>query len=323
MTDGIARDGAGQRTSFGALRRGGLDWDYLPMRLFVQGQDRFWRANDIDFTQDAEDWAGLTGVEREAALYLCASFIAGEEAVTEDIQPFMRAMGAEGRFEDEMYLTQFAFEEAKHVEVFRRWLDAVGVTDDLHELLEPNEGYRRIFYEELPKALGALHDDASPENQLRASLTYNHVVEGTLALTGYHAWNAVCTTHGILPGMVELVRLIGRDERRHMAWGTFTCRRHVAADPSRWQLVEARMQELLEPALQLVAYPFSLFEEGLTPFGLEMDEFVTYATDRATRRLGAIQQAVGRDLADIEHDMTPERLEEQFAAEDRGQIHPG
>ena len=45
-------------------------------------------------------------------------FIAGEEGVTEDIQPFMGAMRAEGRLGDEMYLTQFAFEEAKHVQVF-------------------------------------------------------------------------------------------------------------------------------------------------------------------------------------------------------------
>jgi ribonucleoside-diphosphate reductase beta chain len=30
--------------------------------------------------------------------------------------------------------------------------------------------------------------------------------------------------------MQPLVRHISDDERRHMAWGTFTCRRHVAAD---------------------------------------------------------------------------------------------
>jgi ribonucleoside-diphosphate reductase beta chain len=34
-----------------------------------------------------------------------------------------------------------------------------------------------------------------------ASVTYNHVVEGTLALTGYHAWNLLCTARGVLPGM--------------------------------------------------------------------------------------------------------------------------
>lgn len=71
---------------------------------------------------------------------------------------------------------------------------------------------------------------SSPAAQVRASVTYNHIVEGMLALTGYYAWHKICVERAILPGMQELVRRIGDDERRHMAWGTFTCRRHVAAD---------------------------------------------------------------------------------------------
>jgi ribonucleoside-diphosphate reductase beta chain len=308
------RDAQGHRTGFGALRAGGIDWDYLPMRLFVQGQERFWRANDIDFTQDAEDLAGLTDDEREAALYLCASFVAGEEAVTEDIQPFLRAMAAEGRLEDEMYLTQFAFEEAKHTEVFRRWLDAVGVTEDLHHYVADNPGYRRIFYEELPAALDRLLDDHSPEAQVRASVTYNQIVEGMLALTGYHAWNLVCKGRGMLPGMQEIVKRIGDDERRHMAWGTFTCRRHVAADDAIWTVVETRIQELMEPALAMVAYPLEQF--AVPPFGLEKDAIVQYAFDRGSRRLGTIASARGRDVREVEGDREPLDLEERFGRED-------
>jgi ribonucleoside-diphosphate reductase beta chain len=309
------RDDQGHRTSFGALRRGGLHWDYLPMRLFVQGQDRFWRASDIDFSQDVEDWQSLSEQEREAALYLCASFIAGEEAVTEDIQPFMQAMSAEGRLEDEMYLTQFAFEEAKHTEVFRRWLDAVGVTEDLHHYIEDNPGYRTIFYEELPAALDHLLEDTSPEAQIRASVTYNHIVEGMLALTGYHAWNLVLKSRGIAPGMQEIVKRIGDDERRHMAWGTFTCRRHVAADDAQWATVEHRIQELLQPALQMVAYPLEQFGDDI-PFGLDKDELVQYAFQRGTRRLGTIESARGKDVRAIEGDYEPIQLEDRFAEED-------
>ena len=64
----------------------------------------------------------------------------------------MSAMRAEGRLGDEMYLTQFAFEEAKHTQVFRMWLDAVGITDDLHHYLDDVPTYRTIFYEELPES---------------------------------------------------------------------------------------------------------------------------------------------------------------------------
>jgi len=312
----------GTRTGFSSLAKGGLRWDGLPLRLFAGGNARFWNPADIDFSQDVTDWQLLSDDERLLASYLCASFIAGEEAVTEDIQPFTRAMAAEGRLEDEMYLTQFAFEEAKHVAGFRRWLDSVGLHDDLHELVEENPGYRRIFYEELPTVLQALDDDPSPAAQVRASVTYNHVVEGTLALTGYHAWNQICRARGILPGMRELVRRIGDDERRHMAWGTFTCRRHVAADDRNWQVVQAQMTALLEPAVALVQHPFEHFltEHGQAgdafPFGLEVQAMTRYALDHGLRRLGTIESARGREAAHIEVDNAPLDLEERFAAED-------
>ena len=308
------RDEHGHRTGFHSLRAGGFNWDYLPMRLFVQGQEKFWRPADLDLSQDAEDWEDLSDDEREAALYLCASFIAGEEAVTEDIQPFMAAMAAEGRLEDEMFLTQFAFEEAKHTEAFRRWLDAVGVDEDLHGYIEENPGYRRLFYEELPTAMDRLTTDPSPEAQIRASVTYNHIIEGMLALTGYHAWNLVCKQRGILPGIQRIVKHIGDDERRHMAWGTFTCRRHVAADHDNWQHVEARIGELIPPALDLVKYPFTHFDEF--PYGIEEGDLVEYAYGRGTRRLSTIESAKRMTVQEIEGDYEPYRLEERFGVED-------
>ncbi len=230
-------------TQFGSLAKGGLNWDSVPLRLFAGGNAKFWNPADIDFSRDRADWEALTDREREYATRLCAEFIAGEEAVTKDIQPFMTAMRAEGRLGDEMYLTQFAFEEAKHTQVFRMWLDAVGIADDLHNYFDELPAYRQMFYEELPQSLDALYTDPSPAAQVRASVTYNHIVEGMLALTGYYAWHKICVDRGILPGMQELVRRIGDDERRHMAWGTFTCRRHVAADDANWAVFEERMNE--------------------------------------------------------------------------------
>ena len=102
-------------------------------------------------------------------------------------------------------------------------------------------------------------------------MTYNHIVEGMLALTGYHAWHKICVERGILPGMQELVRRIGDDERRHMAWGTFTCRRHVAADDANWTVFETRMNELLPLALQAVEQGFRLVRPNAIRD--ELDEF--------------------------------------------------
>jgi ribonucleoside-diphosphate reductase beta chain len=302
------------RTRSGSLVAGGLNWDSLPLRLFAGGNAKFWDPAGIDFSRDRADWEKLTDDERSYATRLCAEFIAGEEAVTEDIQPFMSAMRAEGRLGDEMYLTQFAFEEAKHVQVFRMWLDAVGITDDLHGYLDDIPTYRTIFYEELPDCLNALLVDPSPAGQVRASVTYNHIVEGMLALTGYFAWHKICVERGILPGMQELVRRIGDDERRHMAWGTFTCRRHVAADEANWTVFETRMNELMPLALRFIEEGVGLYDP--MPFDISEDELMQYASDKGMRRFGTISNARGRPVGEIDLDYSPLQLEDTFADED-------
>ncbi|WP_067971160.1 R2-like ligand-binding oxidase [Nocardiopsis trehalosi] len=309
------------RQGFHSLRPGGLNWDSFPLRLFAKGNAKSWDPAEIDLSRDAEDWAGLSEEVRDRVLRLCAQFVAGEEAVTEDIQPFVRAMAAEGRIGDEMYLTQFAYEEAKHVQAFRLWLDALGVDADLHSYVDANPGYRALFYEELPAALRALDADPGPRAQVRASVTYNHVIEGTLALTGYHAWNHICTARGIFPGMRTIIRRIGDDERRHMAWGTFTCRRHVAADDANWAVVTERLEELLPHVMATVrAGEEPVADPEARRYQLPPGELAEYAGDRALRRLGAIETARGMPVERIDVDAAPEELEERFGEEDRAAL---
>jgi len=304
------------RTHFGSLAAGGLNWESLPLKLFAGGNAKFWNPADIDFSRDRADWEALSGRERDYATRLCAQFIAGEESVTQDIQPFMAAMRAEGRLGDEMYLTQFAFEEAKHTQVFRMWLDAVGMTEQLDSYLEVLPTYLRIFNEELPASLDALASDPSPAAQVRASVTYNHFVEGTLALTGYYAWHKICVQRGILPGMQALIGHIADDERRHMAWGTFTCRRHIAADDANWAVFENRMNQLMPLLLSYTAEGYAIYGDD-APFGLDTDEVLQYATDKGMRRFGTIGSARGRPVGEIDLDYSPLQLEDTFADEDR------
>jgi ribonucleoside-diphosphate reductase beta chain len=308
----------GKRNGFATMEKGRLNFESFPMRLYFKGNKKFWNPADIDFSQDAEDFASMTPDEKRMTCALAAHFMGGEESVTQDLQPFVAAMAAEGRFADELYLTQFIFEEAKHTEAFRRWFNAIGMTDDLHEHVEFSEPYKEMFMKHLPESLYALTNDPSPANQIRASVTYNHIVEGTLALTGYYAWEKVCRSRGILPGMQQVIKHIGDDERRHMAWGTFTCRRHVAADERNWDVVEERMQELLQPALQFIATLFEQFDE--VPFGISLDEMTEYAVDKVSRRLGSIESARGANVLDIDIDASPEALEEKFHVEDEAHI---
>jgi ribonucleoside-diphosphate reductase beta chain len=71
---------------------------------------------------------------------------------------------------------------------------------------------------------------------------------------------------------------------------------------------------LLPHALGMIQWVNEQFDEP--PFGIDNQEFVDYAADRAQRRLGAIESARGRPVAEIDLDYSPETLEDRFGEED-------
>ena len=302
------------REDFASLRRGGLDWDEFGLHLFVTGNARFWDPRGIDFSTDALDWREMRDDERRFVTYLVAQICAGEAAVTRDVQPFGQAAAADGRLGDEMYLSQVAFEKAKHTEVFRLWMDAAGLVDDLNPVLDTNPFYRQLIVEELPAALRRMETDPSPENQIRAVITFHQVIGGTLACTGHHMLQRICSAYGILPGMRTLIRMISTDERRHMAWGTYTCRRLVAADDALADVAVTRMSELMPLALGMINWLDGEFAP--LPFDLSTAEFIAYAADRSRRRLDAIGSARGLTVEQVEYNHSPEALEDVFGEED-------
>ena len=254
---------------------GGLRRDTPAMRLFEKAKRLgVWNPSEIDFTQDRADWRRLSALEQEVLLHLTSLFQAGEEAVTGDILPLLLAVSREGRIEEEMYLTTFLFEEAKHTDFFRRFLDEVaGAGHDLSHYHGPS--YHQLIYTALPAAMQALLADASPAAQVRAAVTYNLIVEGVLAETGYHAYFSALERNGLLPGQRRGIRLLKQDESRHIAYGVFLISRLIAADDSLWEVAEATMNELLVPALGVVADAFAPYPT--MPFGLEPGEFTDYA----------------------------------------------
>jgi ribonucleoside-diphosphate reductase beta chain len=268
----------------------GLDHDTAPMRLWHKAKKvGIWDPRDIDFTRDQRDWRGLTDLEREVVLHLTSLFQAGEESVTLDLLPLIQTVAGEGRLEEEIYLTSFLWEEAKHVEVFRRFLDEVAVdASDLSRFHGPS--YRRIFYDELPRAMGRLRHDPSPAAQAEASVTYNMIVEGVLAETGYHAYHRMLERRDLLPGMRRAVAYLKSDEARHLAYGVHLLTRLVEeGGEGVWKTIEARMGELLPAAIGLIHELFDAYEE--MPFGLELDEFTDFAMAQFQRRFDRIEKA--------------------------------
>jgi ribonucleoside-diphosphate reductase beta chain len=278
----------------------GLRHDILPMRLYQKAKKLgVWDPQSIDFSQDMLDWQRCTDQEKETLLQLTSLFQAGEECVTLDLLPLIMVTAREGRIEEEMYLTTFLWEEAKHTEFFRRFLDEVAQEhSDLHHYHTPS--YRKIFYEELPLAMNALLTDQSLQAQARASITYNMIVEGVLAETAYHAYFNMLERNNILPGLKEAVGYIKRDESRHLAYGVFLISRLVAQDQSLWPFIEQTMNALLAPALGMVNELFEGSEDlEEIPFGLNMQEYLNYATMQFSRRFQRIQRAREQTLEQV------------------------
>jgi ribonucleoside-diphosphate reductase beta chain len=155
-----------------------------------------------------------------------------------------------GRLEDTMYLSMFAMEEAKHTEMFRRWFDAVGLDpaslDDLVRAQQAALGEDRngIFDGPLTRAMRRLDTDRSPRAILNASIIYNQFVEGVLAIAGYQRWEQTFSRLGKLAGLEAGLKLTQRDERRHIAYGTYLARRLLAENPELWEWLEQRWAKL-------------------------------------------------------------------------------
>ncbi len=284
----------GFRTTAGGLR------DCFPLRLYQKAKRLgVWDPVTFDFTQDRRDWQSLDELQRETILSLTSLFVAGEEAVTLDLLPLVVAIAREGRIEEELYLTTFLFEEGKHTELFSRFLHEVaGSPSDLERFHVPS--YRTIFYEQLPATMERLLTDTSSEALARASVTYNMIVEGVLAETGYHSYHESLAANGLMPALCSALVEIKRDESRHIAYGVYLLSRLVAEEPEVWDVIEARMQELFPYALGVVTETFEQYEGGVTPFGLELSTFADFATAQFGKRYDRISRARGKSLAEID-----------------------
>jgi ribonucleoside-diphosphate reductase beta chain len=228
---------------------GGIDYASVPWRLWEKSKKLFWNPADIDFTRDAVDWREMTDEERTLVAMAARGFMVGEEAVTLDIIPLLRCMSDLGRLEDTMYLAMFTMEEAKHTEMFRRWFDAVGLDpsslDALAREQQAARGRPGIFDGPLTTVMRRLDTDRSPQALLDASIIYNQFIEGVLAVAGYQRWDETFRRLGDkLPGLRAGLRLTQRDERRHIAYGTYLARRVLAENPGLWEWFEGRWAKL-------------------------------------------------------------------------------
>ena len=86
-----------------------------------------WQTQELDFSQDREDWhERIAEEERFQRMYGLSSFFIGEQKVAEELGPIMRAAPTE---DQKIFLCTQIADEARHVRFFERFYREVGVLD--------------------------------------------------------------------------------------------------------------------------------------------------------------------------------------------------
>src|SRR5215218_8264493 len=120
--------------------------------LYLLWERQQWATQDLDFSRDRTDWhERIVPEERFQRMYGLSAFFIGEQRVTDELGPIMRACPTE---EQRIFLSTQIADEARHVRFFNRFYEEVGVlegTDDLADRLRATE-------ENLNESFGQLFD---------------------------------------------------------------------------------------------------------------------------------------------------------------------
>jgi ribonucleoside-diphosphate reductase beta chain len=261
--------------------------------LYELWERQQWRTQDIDFTKDREHWWGFPEEERYQRMYGLSSFFIGEQRVTDELGPMIKAAPTE---EMKVFLSTQVADEARHVRFFDRFYSEVGVleSNSLHARLEEtsehlNPAFHTLFDEMLgsrTQRLGEAPDDQ--EALVEAVTLYHMVIEGMLALTGQHFIIDYNEREGTLPGFVQGFNLIARDEHRHVAFGARFLREKANEEERFRKAITGAMEEALPIADAVLAPPWAEDVDTFEIFGVSMDDTRAYAIQALTRRLKVI-----------------------------------
>jgi ribonucleoside-diphosphate reductase beta chain len=262
--------------------------------LYALWERQHWAVQDLDFTQDRIDWhERFDAEERYARMYGLSSFFIGEQRVTAELGPMMRAAPQEDM---RIFLSTQIADEARHIAFFDRFYSEVGVleADGLDErLVETSEHLNPEFgvlFDELLKArvdrLAVEPEDL--ETLVEAITIYHMVVEGMLALTGQHFIIDYNEQMGTLPGFVEGFTNVARDEHRHVAFGARFLRDLAREDPRYVTAIQRTLGEVAPIAEGVLKPKWAPDDENVVLFGTSVAETRAFALKALERRMKVI-----------------------------------
>jgi ribonucleotide reductase beta subunit family protein with ferritin-like domain len=243
--------------------------------LYARWERGNWSATELDFTEDARQWReDFTEFERTAALWNYCLFFWGEDAVADNLSPYIDAAPRE---EQKYFLTTQQVDEARHAVFFKRFMQEVcdigdGSMSSGLQAIKPQltPGFRKIF-DRLDTMADELRADRSPA-QLAAAVTLYHVViEAALAQPGQHFICSYLEERDQLPAFRVGMANIAADEQRHIGFGVKLLSDLNREDPVRVPKAVAKILREVTRYTAQVLMPPGWDERYLTVFNYSFD----------------------------------------------------
>ena len=191
--------------------------------LYARWERGNWRATELDFSEDARQWREeFTDFERRAAMWNYCLFFWGEDAVADNLSPYIDAAPLE---EQKYFLATQQVDEVRHAVFFKRFMQEVcGVGEGSMasglEVIKPHltVGFRKVF-DRLDTMADELRADRSRCKLAAAVALYHILIEASLAQPGQHFICSYLEERQQLPAFREGMENIAADEQRHIGFG--------------------------------------------------------------------------------------------------------
>jgi ribonucleotide reductase beta subunit family protein with ferritin-like domain len=257
--------------------------------LYARWEQGNWRATEIDFTVDRDHWQNtFTEMERRAALWTYSMFFYGEDAVADNLSPYIDAAPRE---EQKYFLATQQVDEARHAVLFSRFMREVAETgpDTASSLAATHPqltwGFRKVF-DRLDKMADELRRDRSKPKLAQAVTLYHIIIEASLAQPGQHFIDESLTKRELLPGFRAGIANVAKDEQRHIGFGVKLIADLTREDPECEPAIADLLREIL-PYTAAVFVPPGWDERYVTLFGFTLEDVYTHGADAIDSRLRA------------------------------------
>jgi hypothetical protein len=257
--------------------------------LYARWERSNWSATELDFTEDARQWReDFTEFERTAALWNYCLFFWGEDAVADNLSPYIDAAPRE---EQKYFLATQQVDEARHAVFFKRFMQEVcGIGDGSMasglQAVKPQltSGFRKIF-DRLDSMADELRADRSPAKLAAAVTLYHMVIEAALAQPGQHFICGYLEQRDQLPAFRAGMANIAADEQRHIGFGVKLLSDLNREDPVRVPKAVAGILRDVTRYTAQVLMPPGWDERYISVFGATYDEVGVEGLNSMTTKL--------------------------------------